>query len=84
MQDALLDQRALATVGATTVDQVKTALLERDEALATANDDLPKTRTALGEVQTVGGEGGHPRHGADPAPTRPYHPRGGTVLAGSK
>jgi hypothetical protein len=40
VQDALLDQRALTREGATAVDWVKTALLEKDEALAMANDDL--------------------------------------------
>jgi septal ring factor EnvC (AmiA/AmiB activator) len=53
VQDALLDQRTLTTEGATAVDRVKTALLERDEALAMANDDLQKERATLVEVQTV-------------------------------
>jgi hypothetical protein len=42
MQDALLDQRALTTEGATAVDRVKAVLLERDEALATTNGDPQK------------------------------------------
>jgi hypothetical protein len=53
MQDALLDQRALTTEGTTTVDRVKTALLERDEALAMTNGNLQKARAALAEVQTA-------------------------------
>jgi hypothetical protein len=50
MQDALLDQRALTTESTTTVDQVKTALLEKDKALAMVNGDLQKARAALAEV----------------------------------
>jgi chromosome segregation ATPase len=53
MQDALLDQCALTTEGTTTVDRVKTALLERDEALAMTNGNLQKARAALAEVQTA-------------------------------
>jgi chromosome segregation ATPase len=53
VQDALLDQRTLTTEGTTAVDRVKTALLERDEALAMANYDLQKARATLAEVQTM-------------------------------
>jgi hypothetical protein len=50
VQDALLDQRALITEGATAVDRVKSVLLERDEALATANGNPQKVHAALDEV----------------------------------
>jgi hypothetical protein len=50
VQDALLDQRAQTTEGASAVDWVKAALLERDGALAAANIDLQKVRAALAEV----------------------------------
>jgi hypothetical protein len=53
VQDALLDQRALTAKGTTAIDRVKIALLEKDEALATANDELQKARTALAEAQTA-------------------------------
>jgi chromosome segregation ATPase len=52
VQDALVDNHALTTEGATAIDQVKATLLDRDEALATANDVLQKARAALAEVQT--------------------------------
>jgi hypothetical protein len=47
VQDALLDQRALTVEGTTAVDRVKIVLLEKDEALATANDELQKACAAL-------------------------------------
>jgi chromosome segregation ATPase len=53
VQDALLDQRALTTKAATAVDQVKIALLVKDEVLATTNDNLQKARAALTEAQTT-------------------------------
>jgi chromosome segregation ATPase len=53
VQVALLDQRALTTEGTTAVDQVKTALLEKNEALVTANDELQNACTALGKAQTA-------------------------------
>jgi hypothetical protein len=53
VQDALLDQRALNTEGSTAVDRVKVALLKRDGALATVNNDLQKVRAVLTEVQTA-------------------------------
>jgi hypothetical protein len=56
VQDALLDQCAQTTEGASAVDRVKAALLERDEALAAANSDLQKARTALAEAQTAATE----------------------------
>jgi hypothetical protein len=34
-------------------DRVKTVLLEKEEALATANGELQKTRAALAEAQTA-------------------------------
>jgi hypothetical protein len=56
VQDALLDQRAQTAEGASTVDRVKAALLERDEALAVANGNLQKAHAALAEVQTAAAE----------------------------
>jgi chromosome segregation ATPase len=56
VQDALLDQRAQTAEGTSAVDRVKAALLERDEALAAANGDLQKARTALAEAQTTAAE----------------------------
>jgi hypothetical protein len=53
MQDALLDQRALTAEGTTSVDRVKTALLERDEALATADGEQQKAHAALDDAQTT-------------------------------
>jgi hypothetical protein len=53
VQDALLDQRALTTKGATAVDRVKSVLLERDEALAIVNGDPQKVHAALAEVQAT-------------------------------
>jgi chromosome segregation ATPase len=53
VQDALLDQRALTVEDTTAVDRVKTALLEKDEALMTANDELQKARATLAEAQTA-------------------------------
>jgi hypothetical protein len=53
VQDALLDQRALTVEDTTAVDRVKTALLEKDEALMTANDELQKARAALAEARTA-------------------------------
>jgi peptidoglycan hydrolase CwlO-like protein len=53
IQDALLDQCALIAEGTTAVNRMKTALLEKDWALATATDDLQKVRAALAEVQTA-------------------------------
>jgi chromosome segregation ATPase len=53
VQDALLDQRALTAEGTTAVDRVKTVLLEKDEALATTNDELQKAHAALAEAQTA-------------------------------
>jgi hypothetical protein len=35
------------------VSRVKAVLLERDEAMATANDNLQKAHAALAEVQTT-------------------------------
>jgi Zn-dependent metalloprotease len=49
VKDALLNQRALTIDGTTVVDRVKTALLEKDGALATANGELQKARAALAE-----------------------------------
>jgi hypothetical protein len=49
-QDALLDQHAQTMEGASAVDRVKAARLERDEALAVANGDLKKARATLAEV----------------------------------
>jgi hypothetical protein len=53
VQDALLDQCALTVEGTTAVDRVKTALLEKDEALVTTNNELQKVCAALAEVQTA-------------------------------
>jgi hypothetical protein len=53
VQDSLLHQRTLTKEGATVVDQVKTALLEKYEALATASGNLQKARAALAKVQTA-------------------------------
>jgi DNA repair exonuclease SbcCD ATPase subunit len=53
VHDALLDQRALTAEGTTAVDRVKTALLEKDEALATANRELQKACAALADAQTA-------------------------------
>jgi hypothetical protein len=39
--------------GTTAVDRVKTALLEKDEALVTTNNELQKVCAALAEVQTA-------------------------------
>jgi Zn-dependent metalloprotease len=53
MQDALLDQHALTMEGTTAVDRVKTVLLKKEGALATANGELQKVRATLAEAQTV-------------------------------
>jgi hypothetical protein len=53
VQDALLDQRIQTTEGTSAVNRVKTALLERDGALAAANDNLQKAHAGLTEVQTA-------------------------------
>jgi uncharacterized protein YgiM (DUF1202 family) len=53
VQDALLDQRALTAEGTTAVDRVKTVLLEKEEALTTANDELQMARATLAEAQTA-------------------------------
>jgi hypothetical protein len=50
MQDALLDQHALTAEGTPAVNRVKTALLEKDGALAMANDNLQKAHATLAEV----------------------------------
>jgi hypothetical protein len=56
VQDALLDQCTQTTEGASAVDRVKAALVERNKALAVVNGDLQKARTALAEAQTVAAE----------------------------
>jgi hypothetical protein len=56
VQDALLDQCTQTTEGASAVDRVKVALLERNKALAVVNGDLQKARTALAEAQTAAAE----------------------------
>jgi hypothetical protein len=48
-----MDQRTQTTEGTSAVDRVKAVLLERDEALAAANDDLQKACATLAEVQTA-------------------------------
>jgi chromosome segregation ATPase len=53
VQDALLEQHALTAEGTTAIDQVKTTLLEKDEALATASGELQKAHAALDEAQTA-------------------------------
>jgi hypothetical protein len=53
VQDTFLDQRAQTSEGASVVDRVQVALLERDRVLAVANNDLLKAHTALAEVQTA-------------------------------
>jgi hypothetical protein len=53
VQDALLDQRVQTTEGTSTVNRVKTVLLERDRALAAANDNLQKAHAGLAQVQTA-------------------------------
>jgi hypothetical protein len=53
---ALLDQRAQTTEGASAIDWVKAALLERDGAPAAAKSDLQKARAALAEAQTAAAE----------------------------
>jgi hypothetical protein len=53
IQDTLLDQRALNAECTTAVDRVKTALLEKDGALAAATGDLQKACAAVAEVQTA-------------------------------
>jgi hypothetical protein len=53
VQDVLLNKRVQTSKGASAVDRVKAALLERDGALAVANNDLQKTHAALAEVQIV-------------------------------
>jgi hypothetical protein len=84
VQDALLDQRALTAEGTTAVDRVKIALLEKDEALATANDELKKACAALAEAQTAVVE---KETTLATAQTQLQQDRatleGGTVLAGS-
>jgi Zn-dependent metalloprotease len=84
VQDALLDQHALTAEGTTAVDRVKIALLEKDEALAMANDELKKVRAALAEAQTAVVE---KESALATAQTQLQQDRatleGGTVLAGS-
>jgi chromosome segregation ATPase len=53
MEDALVNQRTLTTEDTTTVDRVKVVLLEKEEVLATANDELQKERAALAEAHTA-------------------------------
>lgn len=40
VEDAILNQRTMMTEGATMADKVKSVLLEKEGALATANDEL--------------------------------------------
>jgi hypothetical protein len=52
VRDELLDQGAQTTEGGSTVDQVKAALLERDEALWKACEDMVAMRTVAAEWET--------------------------------
>jgi hypothetical protein len=53
MWDALLDQGAQTAKGASAVDLVKAALLERDEALRKARAALAEAQTAAVEKETT-------------------------------
>jgi hypothetical protein len=53
VQDALLDHRAQTSERASVVDRVKATPLERDGALAAANNDPQGARVALDEVHTT-------------------------------
>jgi chromosome segregation ATPase len=52
MRDELLDQGAQTVEGGSAVDQVKAALLERDEAPQKARQDLAAMRTVEAEWET--------------------------------
>jgi hypothetical protein len=49
MRDEILDWGARTVGGSSTVDQVRAALLERDEALLKAREDLAAMRTVAAE-----------------------------------
>jgi hypothetical protein len=51
MRDELLEQGAQATEGASAVVKVRTALLERDEALRKAREDMAAVRVAAAEFE---------------------------------
>jgi hypothetical protein len=51
--DELLNQGAQATEGASAVDMVTSALLERDEALQRAREALAVAQTAVAEKETT-------------------------------
>jgi hypothetical protein len=52
VRDELLEQGARTVEGGSTVDQVWAALLERDEALLKAREDLAAMRTVAAEWDT--------------------------------
>jgi hypothetical protein len=52
MQDQLLELDARAVEDASVVNKVRTALLERDEALQRAREDLARARTLAAEWET--------------------------------
>jgi hypothetical protein len=52
VRDAFLDQGAQAVENASTVERVTTALLERDEVLRKAREDLATMRTVAVEWET--------------------------------
>jgi hypothetical protein len=52
VRDELLDQGAQTVEGSSMVDQVKAALLERDEALQKTREDLATMRTVAVEWET--------------------------------
>jgi hypothetical protein len=52
VQDAFLDQGAQAAEDASTVERVTTVLMEQDEALRKAREDLAAMRTVAAEWET--------------------------------
>jgi hypothetical protein len=52
VRDELLEQGARTVAGGSAVDQVRATLLERDEALLKAREDLTAMRTVAAEWET--------------------------------
>jgi chromosome segregation ATPase len=53
LRDELLDQGAQTAEGGSAADMVRSALLERDEALQKAREDLAAAQTAVAEKETT-------------------------------
>jgi chromosome segregation ATPase len=52
LRDQLLELEAQTTEGASAVEKVRTALVDRDEALQRAREDLARARTLAAEWET--------------------------------